>query len=53
MRLQVLAVVCIKMTVFWVVAPYSLVEFYQHFRRAYRLHYQGNDGHNDGGSKHL
>jgi hypothetical protein len=33
-----------KMTVFWVVVPCSLVEFYQRFRGACCLHHQGNDG---------
>jgi hypothetical protein len=31
-----------KMTVFWVVAPCSLVEVYQCFRGACSLHHQGN-----------
>jgi hypothetical protein len=39
-RFQVLTVVNMKMAVFWVVAPCSLVEVYHHFR-------------GDGGSKHL
>jgi hypothetical protein len=34
-----------KMAVFWVVAPYSLVEVYRHFR--------GDDRPDDEGSKHL
>jgi hypothetical protein len=32
-----------KMAVVWVVAPCSLVEFYQRFRGPSCLHYQGND----------
>jgi hypothetical protein len=39
-----------KMAVFWVVAPCSLVEFYQYFRGPCCLHHQGP---NDGGSKDL
>jgi hypothetical protein len=31
-----------KMTVFWVVAPCSLVEVYRRFRGAFCLHYQGD-----------
>jgi hypothetical protein len=31
-----------KMAVFWVVAPYSLVEVYQRFRGACCLHHQGD-----------
>jgi hypothetical protein len=34
-----------KMTVFSVVMPYSLVEVYQHFRGAYCLHHQGDGIH--------
>jgi hypothetical protein len=32
-----------KMAVFWVVAPCSLVEFYQRFRGPCCLHHQGNE----------
>jgi hypothetical protein len=32
-----------KMAVFWVVAPYSLVEVYQRFRRPCCLHHQGDE----------
>jgi hypothetical protein len=38
------------MAVFWVVAPCSLVEFYQRFRGPCCLHHQG-DQPDDGGSK--
>jgi hypothetical protein len=38
------------MAVFWVVAPCSLIEVYQHFRGPCCLHHQGPD---DGGSKDL
>jgi hypothetical protein len=42
-----------KMTVFWDVAPCSLIEIYRRYRDAYCLHQQG-DGHpDDRGSKHL
>jgi hypothetical protein len=47
---QVFTAVSMKMTVFWGVVPFSLVEIDQHFRGAYCLHDQGGD---DGGSKHL
>jgi hypothetical protein len=33
--------VTMKMAVFWVVAPYSLVEVYQRFRGTSCLHHQG------------
>jgi hypothetical protein len=33
----------IKMAVFSVAAPYSLVEFYRRFRGACCLHYQGDE----------
>jgi hypothetical protein len=36
-----------KMAVFWVVAPCSLVEVYQHFRGPCCLHHQGNDSDDD------
>jgi hypothetical protein len=39
----------VKMAVFWVVAPCSLVEVYQRFRSICCLHHQGDDG----GSKYL
>jgi hypothetical protein len=32
-----------KMTVFWVVAPYSLVKVYRRFRRVCCLHHQGDE----------
>jgi hypothetical protein len=38
-----------KMVVFWVVAPCGLVEVYQYFVGAYRIHHQGIDG----GKKYL
>jgi hypothetical protein len=34
-----------KMAVFWVVAPRSLVEVYQRFRGPCCLHHQGEDSH--------
>jgi hypothetical protein len=40
---MILMAVGMKMTVFWVVAPCSLVEVYRHFRGAYSLHHQGNE----------
>jgi hypothetical protein len=54
-RFQVLAAETIKMVVFWVVAPYSLVEIYRRFRDACCLHHQGYLHHypDDGGRKHL
>jgi hypothetical protein len=33
----------IKMNDFWDIAPWSLVEVYQHFRGAYCLYHLGND----------
>jgi hypothetical protein len=42
-----------KMTVFWNVAPCSLVEIGSRFKGAYCLHYQGLDFPDDGGSNHL
>jgi hypothetical protein len=36
--------VSMKMAVFWVVAPCSLVEVYQRFRGPRCLHHQGYDG---------
>jgi hypothetical protein len=41
-----------KIAVFWVVAPCSLVEVYQRFSGACCLHYQ-DDRPDDGGSKDL
>jgi hypothetical protein len=38
---EVLLVARMKMAVFWVVAPCSLVEVYQHFRGPCCLHHQG------------
>jgi hypothetical protein len=38
-----------KMAVFWVVAPFSLVQVYRRFRGACCLHYQEEDR----GSEHL
>jgi hypothetical protein len=32
---------CLKMDVFWVVAPWSLVDVYRRFRGVFCLHYQG------------
>jgi hypothetical protein len=45
--------VSMKMAVFWVVAPYNLVEVYQRFRGPCCLHHQGDDDCPDGGSKDL
>jgi hypothetical protein len=41
MEFQVLTVVSMKITVFWDVAPCSLVEVYRYFRGACCLHHQG------------
>jgi hypothetical protein len=41
-RFEVLTAVSTKMAVFWVVAPCSLVEVYQHFRGPCCLHHQGS-----------
>jgi hypothetical protein len=49
-RFHVLKAVSTKMAVFWVVAPCSLVEVYQRFRRTYCLHHQG-DRPVDGGKR--
>jgi hypothetical protein len=46
---QLVACLPMKMAVFWVVAPCSLVELYQRFRGPCCLHHQGDDG----GSKDL
>jgi hypothetical protein len=51
-RFQVLTAVGMKLAIFWVVAPCSLVEVYRRLRGAYCLHYQG-DRPDDEGSKHL
>jgi hypothetical protein len=40
---EVLTVVSTKMAVFWVAAPCSLVEVYQHFRGLCCLHNQGDE----------
>jgi hypothetical protein len=42
MRFQVLMAASMKMTVFWVVAPCSLVEVYRRLRGACCLHHQGD-----------
>jgi hypothetical protein len=42
MRFEVLAAASMKMTVFWVVAPCSLVEVYRRFRGASCFHHQGD-----------
>jgi hypothetical protein len=39
---EVLTAASVKMAVFWVVAPCSLVEVYRRFRGACCLHYQGD-----------
>jgi hypothetical protein len=49
-RFQLLTAASMKMTVFWDISPYSLVEVDRRFRDVYCLHHHGND---DGGSKHL
>jgi hypothetical protein len=46
---EILTAVSTKMAVFWVVAPYSLVEVQQRFKGPCCLHHQGDDG----GSKDL
>jgi hypothetical protein len=43
----------LKMTVFRVVVPCSLVEDYHCFRGAYCLHHRGDYCPDDGSSKHL
>jgi hypothetical protein len=53
---EVLTAVSMKMAVFWVVAPCSLVEAYQRFRGPCCLHHQGDElphRPDDGGSKDL
>jgi hypothetical protein len=47
---EVLTAVGMKIAVFWVVAPCSLVEVYQRFRSPCYLHHPGPD---DGGCKDL
>jgi hypothetical protein len=42
---QVLTAASMKMTVFWVVAPRSLLEVYWRFRCACYVHHQGASGH--------
>jgi hypothetical protein len=49
MRSEVLTAVSMKMAVFWVAVPCSLVDIYQRFRGTYCLHHRPVDG----GSKHL
>jgi hypothetical protein len=39
---EVFTAVSMKMAVFWVVAPCSLVEFYQRFKGPCCLHHQGD-----------
>jgi hypothetical protein len=48
-RLQALTAASMKMTVFWDVAPCTLIEIDRHFGDAYWFHHQGEDG----GSKHI
>jgi hypothetical protein len=43
MRFHVLTAVSMKMAVFWVVAPCSLVEVYRRFRGSCCLHHQGDE----------
>jgi hypothetical protein len=52
---QLMSKETLKMAVFWVVAPCSLVEVYQRFRGPCCLHHQGDVTHrpDDGGSKDL
>jgi hypothetical protein len=42
-RFQVPSTASMKMTVFWVIAPCSLVEVYRRFRGTYCLHHQGDE----------
>jgi hypothetical protein len=44
MRFEVLTAVNMKMAVLWAIVPCSLVDVYRHFRGAYCLHHQGDDG---------
>jgi hypothetical protein len=48
---EVLTAVSMKIAVFWVVAPCSLVEVYQRFRGPCCLHHQGDRRLDDGGRK--
>jgi hypothetical protein len=50
LRFQVLKAASMETTVFWYVAPWSLVEVYRRFRGACCLHHHRP---NDGGSKQL
>jgi hypothetical protein len=54
-RFHVLKAASIKMAVFWVVSPCSLVEIYRRFRHTCYLHLLGDEAHrpDDGGSKYL
>jgi hypothetical protein len=54
-RFQVLTAASTKVTVFWDVAPCSLVEIDRGFRGVYRLHHHRSDDDqgDDGGSRHL
>lgn len=36
-------IISLKLTVFWIVVPYSLVEIYQHFRGADFLHHKADE----------
>jgi hypothetical protein len=49
-RFQVLTAASMKMAVFWVLVPCSLVELYRRFRGAFCLHHHRPD---NGGSKHV
>jgi hypothetical protein len=49
-RFEVIMAASMKMAVFWVVAPCSLVEVHRRFRSACCLHHHKGD---DGGSKDL
>jgi hypothetical protein len=62
LRFQVFTAASMKMAVFWVVAPCSLVDVYLRFRGTRCLHHQGEvyrrfrgacDRPENGGSKHL
>jgi hypothetical protein len=50
---EVFTAASMKMGVFWVVTPYSLVKVYQRFRGTCCLHHQGDDGLDDGGGNYL
>jgi hypothetical protein len=52
-KFQVLTVASLEMTVFWDVAPCSLIEIDRRFGRAYCLHHEDDDSAGDGGSKHI